>query len=1528
MRYYLNIFLLIILPFVASTTVFAQSSVHLSLEQRRQLFMDELQFNSSHEVLRYASSHLHQHSYYYGSSGDLFEQFVQFLFPLTGRENRIMFMPLSSWGPKKPQYKKFDWQKYESQHFVFYYDKSAYASFKKAHAFLEDDFSRNNEIFSVRNKFLKKIPIIIYQSRKDFEQTNIVSGPVPEGLGGVTEIFSWKRAVFPFEGEMSTFEHVTKHEGTHIYQIAKGAKNLPLWFIEGSAETNSIYWDADAEQYIRDAYLNDLFFDIDDLWQIRGTWLMYKIGNYICNFIREKYGERALQKIYQNSLSLKFSENIKQSLGVSLQELNRMVQASLSIKYGFLYKKSNPYEQALKIQKRAVVLHAYKNFFISGKGNGSSNALYINYVDELSKVHKHKIISDKKLNSESLNYFRKGAWLNGDKLVYSIKNGSNDEIRLLGYSFDRKNKRFKLDKKPLSIRFKNIRSIFSPVIVAKNTIVFIGIKNGFSNIYQYDYNSKKLEQITKDSAHYSNLDYSAAKNTLVFSKELQRSANRIYYNRDIFEYDFQTKKMVSLSQTPEIREDNPRYSISGTNILFSSDEDGTHNLYLYNSLTKAKQKLSNHPAGIKTAVWSHNDSLLLNVNSRFVSDIVHMQLPKPYDMLNNEINYDASKSISVFSKDKNYIYSPQNADENSSEMEVGFNKNNKIRSDKDGIYLFYNDQKYRIKKIAPLENELFIQATNTNNDKQRIQSLEDKTLYFKVKDQDVTSIYDPIIQKDSSSKKITEKINTILKDKVIISTWNFNDDASVLVQVNEKLSVQNTKSQNNNKATTNLYACDLKVGNCNILRGSKLENFKKEIFWAVKLEHGSYLWTLSENKNGPYEVFLYDNKLKRTLKIGNDILRFKVSENKTSFSMLNGDSFIIYEFSEKNRWKAKQYKPSGSVVGYDFLKKSNDFMIITSHKKYLNIHLLKKEKTSLKKIKHSINNVVHTTINKNTGDFVVYAKSQSNSEMMDKLYYWDGNSNDFYDISVRGKLKTFNQVVFIDDFLIFTGKNFSYENFETWVWKNKERKQLRDIVDAKEVDKDASWVVNLENDLYLFQFKKDEYKKIANDSFGYDIHKKNVFYASTNNEKYNIYKYDVTLDKNNLFIASKNHAFNPKLFKDNLYYQSYDDKVINVRQYVSDQNSNALAYALKNHHVLMQKNNDDVEIKFNLLPYHEQVYSGPELTTPKIFPIEDSSAPAKDIYKLQSLVAAAAYDGSSFRILLNGYVDNIFSDKGAFVNITLLGENKFAVFGISNLRNATSYSLFYNERENIQNFGINFNKRFNLDRYRAFNILTEFERQIYGDATADTISYVDSDVENKRFNVVKLSSTYDHDVTLWDRHGPISGSRVFFRLSSGLDLTEQRLAYYSGNTDIRYYNSILNKFSLAHRLSAGTSQGALPEIYLAGGNLSFRGVNFDDLQGQNYAIFSEDIRLPLFDFIGAKFFDPLDSFVGFLTRFFDVRTGAFIDIGDVWYNDEDFEIMYASGFFANVPSLLGVNLRFHYSVWGEQGFGFWIGSNW
>ncbi|MEZ4846896.1 MAG: hypothetical protein R2877_08205 [Bdellovibrionota bacterium] len=173
-----------------------------------------------------------------------------------------------------------------------------------------------------------------------------------------------------------------KHEATHVFQIAKKAAQTSAWFIEGSAETNSIYWDSDAEMLIRDMFINGFFFRIPDLWQIEGTWLMYKIGNYICNVIWDEFGEEGFKNIYDNAETKNFENNLESSIGVNLETLDRKVQASLVQRYSYLLRRSDITDDSKKITEGQVLLSSHERFFLTGGMKGPRNVMYINHLEE------------------------------------------------------------------------------------------------------------------------------------------------------------------------------------------------------------------------------------------------------------------------------------------------------------------------------------------------------------------------------------------------------------------------------------------------------------------------------------------------------------------------------------------------------------------------------------------------------------------------------------------------------------------------------------------------------------------------------------------------------------------------------------------------------------------------------------------------------------------------------------------------------------------------------------------------------------------------------------------------------------------------------------------------------------------------------------------------------------------------------------------------------------------------------------------
>src|SRR4051812_42419458 len=117
-------------------------------------------------------------------------------------------------GRNKVQYTDFDFKVIQTEHFdVYYYDRERTAALDAARM-AERSYARLSKVLN--HEFRERKPIILYASQSDFQQTNAtdVSG---EGTGGVTD-FTRNRAVMPFTGAYSDFEHVLQHEMTHQFQ--------------------------------------------------------------------------------------------------------------------------------------------------------------------------------------------------------------------------------------------------------------------------------------------------------------------------------------------------------------------------------------------------------------------------------------------------------------------------------------------------------------------------------------------------------------------------------------------------------------------------------------------------------------------------------------------------------------------------------------------------------------------------------------------------------------------------------------------------------------------------------------------------------------------------------------------------------------------------------------------------------------------------------------------------------------------------------------------------------------------------------------------------------------------------------------------------------------------------------------------------------------------------------------------------------------------------------------------------------------
>ncbi|MCK5033620.1 MAG: hypothetical protein KAS18_08295, partial [Calditrichia bacterium] len=234
-------------------------------------------------------------------------------------------------GRNKIQYNNFDWHILKTEHFDIYYYPEMEDVAEKGANFAEESYQILQTKFN--HTINRRVPLIFYSSHMHFQQTNITPGFIPEGVGGFFE-FLKGRVVIPSNGNLNQFKKVIRHELVHVFmhsKIDRVQKNKgkldgaypPLWFTEGLAEVWSSKWDSQAEMVVKDAVLHNYMVPLNQIYRINGTYMMYKVGQNILEYIIRKYGEDKLLLLMENLWKhSRFEESFKETLGLSYLEFD------------------------------------------------------------------------------------------------------------------------------------------------------------------------------------------------------------------------------------------------------------------------------------------------------------------------------------------------------------------------------------------------------------------------------------------------------------------------------------------------------------------------------------------------------------------------------------------------------------------------------------------------------------------------------------------------------------------------------------------------------------------------------------------------------------------------------------------------------------------------------------------------------------------------------------------------------------------------------------------------------------------------------------------------------------------------------------------------------------------------------------------------------------------------------------------------------------------------------------------------------
>jgi hypothetical protein len=437
-------------------------------------------------------------------------------------------------GKNKVNYKNFTWEKIPTENFDIYFYQGQHTLASIAARIAEKTGQKLSRDFS--HKLNGRIPVLVYASHNDFEQTNITQEILEESVGGFTTQFK-NRVVVPYTGSYADFEHVLSHELVHAYMFdlffgggmesvlsRQSLNSVSLWLVEGLAEYESRGWDPESEMIIKDLAINQRLIPVKELDGYGGSYLVYKEGQAVMRYIASRYGPAKIGELLHH---VRINRNVDQAcksvLGQGVEKLSEEWVKSVQKAYWpyLATKKEIPdlAKQLTEHDKNESYFNLSPVFspqgdkiaYISDQG-GYSGIYIISSIDGHRISHLVKGEKNSLFEAMHLAWFRGGlSWSPaGDRIAFAAKSTTGDCLYIVDANSGKLLKKYKFD----------LDGIYYPAwSPADERVAFCGLKNGHSDVYVVNIVNGQLIQLTDDLYDDREPAWSPDASKLVFSSD-------------------------------------------------------------------------------------------------------------------------------------------------------------------------------------------------------------------------------------------------------------------------------------------------------------------------------------------------------------------------------------------------------------------------------------------------------------------------------------------------------------------------------------------------------------------------------------------------------------------------------------------------------------------------------------------------------------------------------------------------------------------------------------------------------------------------------------------------------------------------------------------------------------------------------------------------------------------------------------------------------------------------------------------------
>ena len=490
-------------------------------------------------------------------------------------------------GQNKIQYQDFSWQVLRGPHvdLYFYPDETELAH--AALEYAEESYGVLERTFG--HSVTKRIPLILYASHADFEQTNVLPYAPPEELLGVTD-FLKRRVTLPFTGNYAEFRHTLRHELVHVFQLSLLTEGflrfprgqhaaLPLWFTEGLAEYLSAGEDSRDEMILRDLTVSGRLPTLVQL-TYAGGGIIYPIGGSIVRYLGLTYGDWRLAALYHDLWKYPTLDDATQELyGRTLTQLSDEWRFWLRRRYYPEVDSTRP----LSLSARQLTRLAIKPTAYRPPGDTGVRLVYFSPADGYVSIYSRSLDRDdarpvvrgeRSPEFESFHFFESRVDVNAAGVaVFGSRFESRDALIFWDLQRERLVGRY---------QFPSLVSILSPAWAPDGkSVVFSGLAvTGYADLYRLWLSDGRLERLTNDRYQDGDPSVSPDGRTVVFASD--RTAFGAQGGHNLFLLDLATGAIRYLTYG-DWQDEGPRWSPETGRIWFTSDRDGTLQIYSVDS---------------------------------------------------------------------------------------------------------------------------------------------------------------------------------------------------------------------------------------------------------------------------------------------------------------------------------------------------------------------------------------------------------------------------------------------------------------------------------------------------------------------------------------------------------------------------------------------------------------------------------------------------------------------------------------------------------------------------------------------------------------------------------------------------------------------------------------------------------------------------------------------------------------------------------------------------------------------------------